>query len=183
MSDDRTLVARALEGDSTAFDELATRHLERTFHIALRLVGNREDAEDAVQEAFGQAFRHLSRFERRSSFATWVTRITIRVCIDLERRRRRRPPPVTLESVPLDAMSRDLPTDEKAQHRETWARVERALLDLPPRLRTALVLRVIEGFEYADVAKAMGATIRSVRVYVFEARKRIARILEEGGVS
>jgi RNA polymerase sigma-70 factor (ECF subfamily) len=180
LSSDARLVQQALQGDRTAFEQLVRAHLERTFHLVLRLVGNREDAEDVVQETFVRAHSHLDQFRGRSSFTTWVTRIAIRLCLDLERARGRRPAFQPLdgdhESL-LSAPGKSVTPPERAQHRETLAQVERAVATLPPRLRAALVLRVLQGEDYATVAAAIGTTVRSARIYVSEARRRLAELL------
>ncbi len=181
--DDRSLAQDAARGDRRAFDRLVSRYLDRTLRICLRLVGNLEDAEDTVQETFARAHARLSSFAGRSTFGTWITSIALRLCADLERARKSRRRHVG--ELPHDF---DLDRDARAprsanpslqsEQRETVRDVEAALARLPRRLRVALTLRTIEGLEYEEVARAMGTTIRSARLYVWEARQRLARELD-----
>jgi len=136
-----------------------------------------------VQETFARAHARLSSFAGRSTFGTWITSIALRLCADLERARKSRRRHVG--ELPHDF---DLDRDARAprsanpslqsEQRETVRDVEAALARLPRRLRVALTLRTIEGLEYEEVARAMGTTIRSARLYVWEARQRLARELD-----
>jgi RNA polymerase sigma-70 factor (ECF subfamily) len=181
--DDRSLAHDAARGDRRAFDHLVARYLDRTLRICLRLVGNLEDAEDTVQETFARAHARLPSFAGRSTFGTWITSIALRLCADLERARtsRRRhvgelPPDFDLDR---DARApRSASPSLQSEQRETVRDVEAALARLPRRLRVALTLRTIEGLEYEEVARIMGTTIRSARLYVWEARQRLARELD-----
>jgi RNA polymerase sigma-70 factor (ECF subfamily) len=181
--DDRTLAQDAARGDRRAFDRLVARYLDRTLRICLRLVGNLEDAEDTVQETFARAHSRLSSFAGRSTFGTWITSIALRLCADLERARKSRRRHVG--ELPHDFdLDRDAHAPRSAspslqsEQRETVRDVEAALARLPRRLRVALTLRTIEGLEYEEVARAMGTTIRSARLYVWEARQRLVRELD-----
>jgi RNA polymerase sigma-70 factor (ECF subfamily) len=182
VEDDRVLARLALRGDRCAFDRLVERYLDRTLRICLRLVGNLEDAEDAVQETFTRAYARLESFAGKSTFGTWVTSIALRLCADLERARRSRrkhvaglPPQFEIDR---DARApRGANPSLQSEQRETVRDVESALARLPNRLRTALTLRTIEGLDYEEVARTMGTTVRSSRLYVWEARQRLAREL------
>ena len=181
--DDRSLAHDAARGDRRAFDHLVARYLDRTLRICLRLVGNLEDAEDTVQETFARAHARLQSFAGRSTFGTWITSIALRLCADLERARKSRRRHVG--ELPHDFdLDRDAPAPRSAspslqsEQRETVRDVEAALARLPRRLRVALTLRTIEGLEYEEVARIMGTTIRSARLYVWEARQRLARELD-----
>ncbi len=176
LDDDRTLAHQASLGDRRAFDRLVERYLDRTLRICLRLVGNLEDAEDAAQETFVRAFARLKSFAGKSTFGTWVTSIAIRLCADVERARRSRRGRIEELAPGLEfAGTRARSPAVHAEQRETVRNVEAALARLPPRLRAALTLRTIEGMEYEEVARALGTTIRSARLYVWEARQRLAR--------
>lgn len=182
VEDDRALAHAASRGDRGAFDRLVDRYLDRTLRICVRLLGNLDDAEDAVQETFSRAWSRLASFAGQSTFGTWVTSIALRHCTDVERARRSRrrhiaelPPAFDPD---LHAPDPRRPSPHRhAEQRETLKNVEAALAQLPPRLRTALTLRTIEGMEYEDVARSMGTSIRSARLYVWEARQRLSREL------
>ncbi len=179
--EEQALVDLARDGDAAAYEALLERYLDRTFNLALRMVGNREDAEDIVQECFARGYRHLHRFRGKSSFGTWITSIAIRLCMDAERRQRRDRLSFGWEessSTAVTRSSRESPS-RRAERRELLARLERSLQALPARLRAALVLRVLEGLPYDEVAASLGTSIRSARMYVFEARKRLSTLLGE----
>ncbi len=178
--EDRTLLPLARQGDPVALDRLMLLYLDRTFRIVFRMLGNREDAEDVVQETFARAHQRLSEFQGGSSFGTWVTKIAIRLCIDQIRARSRREPPLSIEG---ESLAPGLPGSSEfeprlvAERDETREQVERALDQMPHRLMTAFVLRVLEGLEYEEIARVLGTRVRSVRIYVCEARRRLAEHL------
>ena len=181
--DDRSLAHDAARGDRRAFDRLVARYLDRTLRICLRLVGNLKDTKDTIQKTFARAHARLQSFAGRSTFGTWITSIALRLCADLERARKSRRRHVG--ELPHDFdLDRDAPAPRSAspslqsEQRETVRDVEAALARLPRRLRVALTLRTIEGLEYEEVARIMGTTIRSARLYVWEARQRLARELD-----
>jgi RNA polymerase sigma-70 factor (ECF subfamily) len=180
--DDRVLAREALRGDRRAFDRLVERYLDRTLRICLRVVGNVEDAEDAVQETFARAFERLTSFAGKSTFGTWVTSIALRLCADLERAKRSRRRhvaalPPGFEPDRDAAAPRATSPLQRLEQKETVAALEGALARLPRRLRAALTLRTLEGLEYEEVSRALGTTVRSARIYVWEARQRLAREL------
>lgn len=185
MEDDRALAEAASRGDRGAFDRLVDRYLDRTLRICVRMLGNLDDAEDAVQETFSRAWSRLASFAGHSTFGTWVTSIALRHCTDVDRARRSRLRHVA--ALPhdfepdRDAVSRTAAAPPRqAEQRELLRNLDAALAQLPPRLRTALTLRTIEGLEYEEVARTMGTTIRSARLYVWEARQRLTRELGLG---
>lgn len=175
------LVAAALRGDPRAFDVLVRRHLERTLRVALRFLGNREDAEDVTQETFVRAHAHLGSFRQRSAFGTWITTIAIRLCMDRERNRKRHRHLSLDAAAPGPPLRSHAPSPQRLlEARESLARTEAALRTLPPRLRTALILRVFEERDYHEVAAILGTTRQSARIYVSEARRQLARCLRPG---
>ena len=181
--EDLDWVERAQQGDCSAFEMLARRHLDRTFRVAFRSLGNREDAEDVVQETFVRAQQRLHGFGGRAAFGTWITSIAIRLCLDHERRRRRRPV-IGIDDAELGRIQAKLPDGPRlhAQERETLRRIDSAVRSLPARLRSAFVLRVLEGLEYRQVGQALGTSLRTARIYVSEARRRLARrVIDRAG--
>ncbi len=183
MEDDRALADAASRGDRGAFDRLVDRYLDRTLRICVRLLGNYEDAEDAVQETFARAWSRLASFAGRSTFGTWLTTIAMRHCTDVDRARKSRRRHVG--ELPRDFdPGRDAPgprqeaPPHRAQQKELLAALQDKLTLLPPRLRSALTLRCIEGLEYEEVAQVLGTSIRSARLYVWEARQRLVRELD-----
>src|ERR1700729_2069427 len=148
VPEEKGLISRAMRGDASAFESLYSRHKRALFQTALRVLGNVEDAEDALQEGMLAAYRNLRRFEGRSQFSTWLTRIVINAA--LMRRRSQRPhPAVSLEERPGDDLpppaerfADDAPSPEElCAGSELSARLRENLDDLSPLLRNAFQLR------------------------------------------
>lgn len=178
-SEDAPLIAAAKAGDLAAFDGLVRRHARPCARLAKRVTGNREDAEDVVQEAFAKAFRFLDRFREDASFRTWVLRITLHQAKDLLRRKKRRDQMATMTTIadPGVAASSPGPT-RTAEAKDEVERLRVALDDLPARQKAALLLKVYEGLPYDEVAEALGTTVAAARVYLSLARQSLRRRFE-----
>jgi len=182
-------VQRAQAGDRAAFDSLVQRHFPRIYSIGFRLVGNHEDAEDLAQECFVRAWRSLSFFRSGRTFSAWLVRIALHLSHDHHRRRGRR-----AESVPLGELTNlTEPADRSASgpaqissRREQQRSLMQAIEALPSSLRVALVLRVLEGLSYAEIAEATGLRPGTVRTQVMKARRWLVRMvgteMEGGGL-
>lgn len=172
------LVERAREGDRRAFDALVHTHFPRVYSLLFRLVGNHEDAEDLAQECFVKAYRSLRWFRGDSRFGTWTYRIAVHLARDHRRAQGRRPAVDELRAGLGDGLGDKAraPVDEMAG-RELVALVERAVQRLPERLQVALVLRVLEGLDYDEVARVTGVTSSTARTHVMKARRELSRLL------
>lgn len=173
--DEEALVARARRGDREAFDRLARLHLPRIYSVAFRLVGNHEDAEDLAQECFVRAHLSLQWYRGSGPFGAWLYRIVVHLARDrfraAERGLRMGVAPAHFEPVDTGGPAREL--DRKELHLVLLE----SLRKLPTRLRTALVLRTLEGLDYADIAAATGVTANTARTQVMRARRLLARLL------
>jgi RNA polymerase sigma-70 factor (ECF subfamily) len=171
---DAELVEAALQGDRDAFGDLVLRYQDRLFNTLLRIAGSREDAADAVQDAFVQAYLKLDSFRGDSQFFTWLYRIAMNVA--LSRRRRRRPErsldaaktsageePMDAAAAPHDRML----AEERAQQ------VHSALADLGHQHRKILVLREMEGCSYEVIADILELPVGTVRSRLFRARLQL----------
>jgi RNA polymerase sigma-70 factor (ECF subfamily) len=170
-------VARARAGDPTAFDDLVLRFQDRVYNMSYRILGNREDALDISQEVFLTAFRALERFESRSSFGTWIYRVTVNRCRDELRRRgsRKHARPYSLDAAEedgraLEPRSKDPAPAERAATAETQAFVARAIGELPEDAREVLVLRDTEDLSYDEIAEALEIPVGTVRSRLNRAR-------------
>lgn len=178
--DEPTLVREAIAGDHNALEILFAHHSRALFQTALRLLGNAEDAEDALQEAMLSAYRNLPRFEGRSQFSTWMTRIVINAA--LMRRRSKRAHP---------ALSLDDSTEDKTPMAERFAdshpspeqlyasaelseRVQENLRELSPLLRNAFELRELEGLSADEAARALGVSRNTLKARLWRARQQLA---------
>ncbi len=170
--DDRALLAAHVTGDPEAFAELARRHQNRLWAVALRTTGNREDASDAVQEALVSAYRNAASFRGDAAVTTWLHRIVVNASLDLLRRRAARP------SVPLPDDADRIPAQGDAMAaRETSLVVQEALATLPPEQRAALVLVDVQGFSVDDAARVLDCAPGTVKSRCFRGRARLAPLL------
>lgn len=165
---DKELLARHVAGDPDAFGELFRRHRDRMWAVALRTVGDRELAADAVQEAFISAFRRADRFRGDSAVTTWLHRITVNASID----RLRREKPTT----PLPEID---PADRHDRHdsAETALDVRAALATLPEAQRVALVLVDMEGLPVAEAAAILGVAEGTIKSRCSRGRAALAPLL------
>ncbi|MEW6743124.1 MAG: RNA polymerase sigma factor [Planctomycetota bacterium] len=174
------LIRAARAGHRDAYDRLVRSHLSSAYALAYRLVGSADDAEDVVQDAFLKAHEALATFSATSSFRTWLYRIVVNAALDHLRRTRRHHGVLRLdkgELAVLGARDPDRSAERAAHAGELTTAFDLALEGLPLRMKTALVLRVIEGQSYADIAAVLGITATTCRVYVTQARKRLYRAL------
>ncbi|MFF5447981.1 RNA polymerase sigma factor [Streptomyces sp. NPDC012888] len=169
--DDGVLTVRASEGDEDAFAVLVRRHSGRLLALAQHLLGNRADAEDAVQEAFISAWRRLPEFRHGASFGTWMYRIVTNRCLNTLRRR---PPPLPLDGIPEPAAvdARSSPP-RVAESDAAAAALARALLALQPDLRACWVLRELHGLHYDEIARVVGGSEPTVRGRLVRARRAL----------
>ena len=174
--DDETLVQRCLAGDRAAFAELVRRYERPLFNVALRTLGDREEARDATQSAFVKAWVHLATFDRQRRFFSWLYRITLNE--SLNRLRGRRP------AAPLDERlvdSQRTPV-ECAERAERARRLERAMAQLTHSQREVLVLRHWLDLSYDEIADALQVPAKTVKSRLFSARTRLAELLRALGV-
>lgn len=170
---DTELVARYVNGDVDAFDELMRAHEDRVFAISLRILRDRDAALDATQETFLTVFRKADRYRGESAFSTWLYRVTINTCYDYLRRQKRRqadPLPEGREAVDPQA------TDAIAAA-ELRPDLEKALAELTPEFRAAVVLVDVEGFALETAADVLGIPVGTVKSRVFRGRRLLAELL------
>jgi RNA polymerase sigma-70 factor, ECF subfamily len=151
----RDLVDRARAGDRRAFEQLVRLHADRLYAVVVRLVGDRYDAEEAVQETFLRAWRSLDRFEGRSQFFTWLYRIGVNEAKRIHARHAVRPTPVALDQAPGEVPDRRAEPHARTEAHELRRALEAAILGLPIKYRTPLVLRDVEGLSTAEAAAVM----------------------------
>jgi RNA polymerase sigma-70 factor (ECF subfamily) len=173
---DADLLARHLDGDTTAFGELVARHRDRLWAVALRTLGDREDAADAVQDALLSAYRGAAGFRGGAAVTTWLHRIVVNACIDLVRRRSARPATSLPDDVADITTGRDTVGD-----RETSLAVLAALKTLPIEQSTALVLVDVEGFSVAEAADILEVASGTVKSRCARGRARLAPLLHDLG--
>ena len=165
---DADLLARHVAGDADAFGEIFRRHRDRMWAVALRTVGDRELASDAVQEAFIAAFRRADRFRGDSAVTTWLHRITVNCAIDRLRRQR-----------PISPLPEIDPADRHDRHAEaeTALDVHAALATLPEAQRMALVLVDMQGLSVAEAAAVLEVAEGTVKSRCSRGRAALAPLL------
>jgi RNA polymerase sigma-70 factor, ECF subfamily len=170
--DDRRLIADHLAGDRDAFGIVVRRHQQRLWAVALRTLGDREEAADALQDALISAFKGARSYRGDAAVTTWLHRIVVNACIDRTRRRAVRP------SVPIEGHD---PAQRGDDHSATEARldVQSALSRLPAAQRLAVVLVDIEDLPVAEVAKLLDVAEGTVKSRCARARMALAAMLRE----
>ena len=182
------LIRKALRGNQKALDQLFGRYSRALYPTALKLMGNPEDAEDALQDGLLSAFRNLRRFEGRSQFSTWLTRIVINAA--LMRLRSKRAHPATSidaeshpdgdEPAPAERIADRAPGPEEIYvQNEVREIFERNLAGLSPTLRSALVLRDVEGLSTEEAAETLGVPEGTLKSQLHRARVQLATLLRD----
>jgi RNA polymerase sigma-70 factor (ECF subfamily) len=182
---DQQLVERVQRGDKGAFDLLVSKYQRKIFRQLSRLIRDSAEVEDVAQEAFVKAYRALPNFRGESAFYTWLYRIAINTAKNYLVSQGRRVPTTTeadieeAETFDDGERLRDLNTPESMLRTKQVAEaVNRAIDRLPEDLRTAIVLREIEGLSYEEIAESMNCPIGTVRSRIFRAREAIAQELK-----
>ncbi|MFJ8696258.1 RNA polymerase sigma factor SigM [Streptomyces roseolilacinus] len=175
---DADLLARHVAGDPDAFGELVRRHRDRLWAVALRTLGDREEAADAVQDALVSAFRAAHTFRGQSAVTTWLHRITVNACLDRARKTAsRRTAPLNdterLEQLLEPHESAEAPAERHDLHRQLLA----ALATLPADQRAALVLVDMQGYAVAEAAQILGVPTGTVKSRCSRGRARLAPAL------
>ena len=180
-STDAQLVRRVQKGDKGAFDLLVLKYQHKIVNLVMRYVRDPDQALDITQEAFLKAYRALPRFRGDAAFYTWMYRIAVNTAKNYLAAQRRRPMDVELdmqdpEQYDLHAKLKDIDTPEAVNlSHELQATVERAIAALPEDLRTAIVLRELDGMSYEEIAETMECPVGTVRSRIFRARDAISK--------
>jgi RNA polymerase sigma-70 factor, ECF subfamily len=184
-ADDVALVRAAQEGDMGAFEELVARHRDKIYARAYSMMRNEEEAIDLSQEAWVKGWQRLVQFQGDSSFTTWMTRITINLCLDqLRRKKRHRVESIEELAEESGGVERQMPVvavnpTERLERAELRVRIDRALGQLSESHRTVLVLHEFEQMDYKTIAKTMNCSIGTVMSRLFYARRKMAALLQD----
>lgn len=172
-SSDAELVAAHVAGDPQAFTELVQRYRDRMWSVAIRTLGDPDDAADALQDAFISAFRSIGSFRGQAQMTTWLHRIVVNACVDRIRKRRSHPTCPLPETGPDEpAVPRDPMADQ-----ETLLTVEAALDSLPIEQRVPIVLVDVEGYSVIETAALLGIPEGTVKSRCARGRTRLAILL------
>ncbi|CAM5626754.1 RNA polymerase sigma factor SigM [Streptomyces sp. NPDC087440] len=177
-ADDQELLAQHVGGDPDAFGELVRRHRDRLWAVALRTLGDREEAADAVQDALVSAYRAAHTFRGQSAVTTWLHRITVNACLDRARKAASRKTSPVDDTDRLDQLlepheSAEAPAERQDLHRELLA----ALRTLPAEQRAALVLVDMQGYPVAEAARVLDVPTGTVKSRCARGRARLLPLL------
>ena len=176
---DQLLVERVQKGDKRAFDLLIQKYQHRIVSLVSRYVSDSSEAQDVAQEAFIKAYRAIDRFRGDSAFYTWLYRIAINTAKNWIVAKNRRPPASDIDAVDaeqygISSKLKEISTPENELLREEIERtVFATIADLPEDLRTAIMLREMDGMSYEEIATTMDCPIGTVRSRIFRAREAI----------
>ena len=187
---EREIIQKVLSGDTEAFEALVLEHQNKVYSLALRMVGNEEDARDLAQEAFIRAYTSLAGFRGDSKFSVWLYRLTSNICIDFIRSRaKKRTVSMTwTDEEGGDAGELEIPDETwspetQLERRMTRESVQRGLDSLSPQYREILLLREINGLSYEEIGRALGIEEGTVKSRIFRARKKLCDfLLREGNI-
>lgn len=174
------IIAAAQRGDKAAFAQIVAEFQTPVYNLAYRMLGNRNDAEDAAQETFLRAYAQLKTYDPGQSFGTWLLSVAAHYCIDRLRRRKYQwlsfDDPRWDESAP--SLVSDLPSPEaSALRKEREEQVQRALQKLAPQYRMALVLKYWNDMSLEEISQITGDNVGTVKVKLFRARQMLAKQL------
>ncbi len=169
-TEDLALVRQTLAGQTEAFGVLVTRYQRVMYTVAFRMLGNQEDARDATQDAFVKAHQNLVSFDPSFRFYSWLYRILVNECLNLNRQRRHEEP------LDTDVAGGGSPFDTTLAE-ERRAQIEAALLQLTPDYRAVVVLRHFAGQSYEEIAEALAIPEKTVKSRLYSARQRLGELL------
>ncbi len=183
------IILRVRAGDTDAFEALVLEHQNKVYSLALRMVGNEEDARDMAQEAFIRAFNSLASFRGESKFSVWLYRLTSNICIDFLRgRAKRRTVSLNWEDEDGEEGELEIPDERfspeaRLERTELRESVRRGLDSLSPEYREILLLREINGLSYDEISRALNLEEGTVKSRIFRARKKLSEFLiREGNI-
>ena len=186
--EEREIINKVISGDTEAFEALVLEHQNKVYSLALRMVGNEEDARDMAQEAFIRAYNSLTGFRGDSKFSVWLYRLTSNICIDfLRSRAKRRTVSMTMTDDDGEETGElEIPDDtwspaEQLDRTLTRESVRRGLDSLSAPYREILVLREIEGLSYDEIGEVLGIEAGTVKSRIFRARKKLCDFLVKEG--
>lgn len=183
---EKKIIEKVLGGDANTFEELVLKYEKTVYNLALRMVGDRDDAFDMTQEAFIKAYGSLSSFRGDSKFSVWIYRITTNVCLDfLRSKSRKQQVSLTVSDDDEDAQL-DIPDPSSAPEQQLMQKmsmqsVEEGLKTLPDKQRQILVMRELGGMSYAEIGAALSLEEGTVKSRIFRARKRLCTFLLDSG--
>ena len=176
---DFELIDRIIQGDASATRALILRHEQYAFTIAYRIVGNREDAEEAAQDGFVRALRALPSFQKGAKFTTWFYKIVVNAAINIHQKRNHTAGAISLDTLTNVSDNNELKISASLKNREQKAFIQQALQQLSPDDRVVLTLFYLKEQSIEEIATTTDITENLVKVKLHRSRKRLASVMEE----
>lgn len=183
-NNEKHLLDRAKAGDTQAFEQLIEDYEKKVFNIALRMMGNYDDAKDMAQESLIKVYKSISSFKEQSSLSTWIYRITTNVCLDELRKRKSRKVVYIDENIKFDdgeakkeIVSDEITPEEKVERDEIKRMLNSAISELSDEHKTVIVLRDIQGFSYEEISNITKCPQGTVKSRINRARQALKEIL------
>lgn len=179
------LAKLARNGDRNAFAELVELYKDKIFHLAYRMLNNKQEAEDAVQETFLRVYMNLHRYDENQKFSTWIFRIGTNLCIDKLRRRKQT---YSLDAEMTDGEGNDyyamLPSDEDTPEKqlivsETQAQIHRAIETLPEKYKSVVILRYLHDMSLQEISDVLDMPVTTIKTRVHRGREYLRKRLEQ----
>lgn len=178
------LAKLALKGDQRAFAELVELYQDKLFHMAYRMLNNRQEAEDIVQDTFLRVYKNLDKYDENLKFSTWIYRIATNLCID---RLRKRKPSYSLDAESSEHEGLDgysmIPSDNRTPESEvllteTQRIVHQAIETLPPKYKTIMMLRYIQDMSLQEIGDVLDMPVTTIKTRVHRGRDFLRKKLE-----
>ncbi len=176
---EKMLIRRSKKGDRDAFEVLALNYMNKTYNIALGLVGNEEDAKDVVQETFIKVFRGIHKFKEKSKFSTWLYSITINTGKDLLRNKKHTLPIERIYSGEKEQADQSLQVQEQIEQMEEREIIFNALKQLKDDFKNVIILKDLNGFSYQEIGEVLNINIGTVKSRISRGRQQLRTILQE----
>ncbi|MDD9267059.1 RNA polymerase sigma factor SigW [Paenibacillus sp. GCM10023248] len=179
------LAKLARNGDRNAFAELVELYKDKIFHLAYRMLNNKQEAEDAVQETFLRVYTNLHRYDENQKFSTWIFRIGTNLCIDKLRRRKNT---YSLDAEMPDGEGNDyyamLPSNEDTPEKqimvsETQEQIRRAIATLPEKYKSIVVLRYLQDMSLQEISEVLDMPVTTIKTRVHRGREYLRKRLEQ----
>lgn len=186
--EEKRIIGRVIAGNTQDFEMLVTENQTQVYNLALRMVGNEQDAWDISQDAFIKAFRFLDSFRGDSKFSVWLYRLTSNICLDFLRAKKRSNvvsltnwSPEEDEGAELEIPDESFAPENLMDKQELRSALNSALQQLPEDQREVLLLREISGLSYEEIAQSLGLEPGTVKSRIFRARKKLCKVLLQSG--
>lgn len=178
------IVARAVNGDRPAFEELYHKYVRKIYNLVYRMVGSAQEAEEVTQEVFYQAYKNLTGFQGRSKFYTWIFRIATNVSLQYVKRQVRHKRDASFDEVidaqmPATCAASGTDPEKEVQSRALYRALDQAVRRLPPNQRAVMVLGPIQGHSYEQMAQILGTNEEVIKGRLHRARENIRGLLRE----